>query len=298
MAGWRDCLELVSDDLQDHNEYRGHCLQEITAQGGVSREGRSAPLSALRPRGMVSMTTMSADWAEILKAVALEVLGQPAERRGNEWRYGRHGSLVVNISGQRAGTWRDFEAGHAGGTLELLRHYQDLDKPQALECFAMALLLAVLACTGAAPTEPATEAGAALTETPDIAATVEAEVSTAIAALSTDTPAPDANDYSCFHGAAVAHANLPRLPRRPRPLLRPRQCLHLPQCRRPPPLRRHGQHERQRLSHLLSENGIPGRRFRNGGMSQTRMGSHVKRSVHDRQYEPAPSITTTSCLVG
>ena len=76
---------------------------------------------------------MSADWAEILKAVALEVLGQPAERRGNEWRYGRHGSLVVNIGGQRAGTWRDFEAGHGGGTLELLRHYQDLDKPQALE---------------------------------------------------------------------------------------------------------------------------------------------------------------------
>ena len=76
---------------------------------------------------------MSAHWAEILKAVVLEVLGQPAERRGNEWRYGRHGSLVVNIGGQRAGTWRDFEAGHGGGTLELLRHYQDLDKPQALE---------------------------------------------------------------------------------------------------------------------------------------------------------------------
>ena len=76
---------------------------------------------------------MSAHGAEILKAVVLEVLGQPAERRGNEWRYGRHGSLVVNIGGQRAGTWRDFEAGHGGGTLELLRHYQDLDKPQALE---------------------------------------------------------------------------------------------------------------------------------------------------------------------
>ena len=49
------------------------------------------------------MTTTSADWAEILKAVALEVLGQPTERRGNEWRYGRHGSLVVNISGPGAG---------------------------------------------------------------------------------------------------------------------------------------------------------------------------------------------------
>ena len=75
----------------------------------------------------------TADWPEILKAVALEILGQPTERRGNEWRYGGRGSLVVNVGGQRAGSWRDFEAGHGGGALELLRHYQGLDKPQALE---------------------------------------------------------------------------------------------------------------------------------------------------------------------
>ena len=77
--------------------------------------------------------TSQADWPEILKAVALEVLGQPTERRGTEWRYGRHGSLVVNVDGQRAGSWRDFEAGHGGGALELLRHSQGLDKGQALE---------------------------------------------------------------------------------------------------------------------------------------------------------------------
>ena len=78
------------------------------------------------------MTEM-ADWSEILKVVALEILGQPTERRGNEWRYGRHGSLVVNIGGQRAGSWRDFEAGHGGGALEFLRHYQGLEKVQAIE---------------------------------------------------------------------------------------------------------------------------------------------------------------------
>ena len=96
-------------------------------------EGGSSSLPSLQPPGLVSMTTASADWAEILKAVALEVLGQPTERRGTEWRYGRHGSLVVNIGGQQAGSWRDFEAGHGGGALELLRHYQGLDKRQALE---------------------------------------------------------------------------------------------------------------------------------------------------------------------
>ena len=91
------------------------------------------PLPALRPPELTNMTTSSADWPEILKAVALEVLGQPTERRGTEWRYGRHGSLVVNVGGQRAGSWRDFEAGHGGGALELLRHYQGLDKPRALD---------------------------------------------------------------------------------------------------------------------------------------------------------------------
>ena len=37
--GCEDCLELVAEDLQDHNEYLGrclHCRREITAQGGVA----------------------------------------------------------------------------------------------------------------------------------------------------------------------------------------------------------------------------------------------------------------------
>ena len=38
VAGCEDCLELVSEDLQDHNDHRGHCLhclQKISAQSGV-----------------------------------------------------------------------------------------------------------------------------------------------------------------------------------------------------------------------------------------------------------------------
>ena len=37
VAGCSECLELVAEDLDDENDYRGHCLhcrQEITAQGG------------------------------------------------------------------------------------------------------------------------------------------------------------------------------------------------------------------------------------------------------------------------
>ena len=38
VAGCEDCLELLAEDLQDQNGYRGHCLdcrEEITAQGGM-----------------------------------------------------------------------------------------------------------------------------------------------------------------------------------------------------------------------------------------------------------------------
>ena len=38
VQGCTCCLELVAEDLQDHNAYLGrclHCRQEITAQGGV-----------------------------------------------------------------------------------------------------------------------------------------------------------------------------------------------------------------------------------------------------------------------
>ena len=38
VAGCEACLELVDEDLGDHNEYLGrclHCRREITAQGGV-----------------------------------------------------------------------------------------------------------------------------------------------------------------------------------------------------------------------------------------------------------------------
>ena len=81
VAGCEDCLELVAEDLKDHGWYRGgcvNCLQEISAQGGAAwRRVVREPL--LRPRGLVSMTTPTANWPELMKAVVLEVLGQPAD---------------------------------------------------------------------------------------------------------------------------------------------------------------------------------------------------------------------------
>ena len=55
VAGCKDCLELVEEDLQDENDYLGHCLhcrQEITALGGVEwRRAVRRPCPHCRAKG-------------------------------------------------------------------------------------------------------------------------------------------------------------------------------------------------------------------------------------------------------
>ena len=69
VAGCEDCLEMVSADLQDNNDYADrclHCRQEISAQGGVAWRravrrpcphcGRSAGLSHLKALSLATTT--------------------------------------------------------------------------------------------------------------------------------------------------------------------------------------------------------------------------------------------------
>ena len=62
------------------------------------------------------------DWPAIAGRVARALLGEPNARMStaHELRYGRKGSLAVHVGGERAGTWRDFEAGEGGGVLDLV----------------------------------------------------------------------------------------------------------------------------------------------------------------------------------
>ena len=62
------------------------------------------------------------DFAALLRPVALALLGKPNARLSNarELRYGTHGSLAVHVGGERAGTWRDHEAGEGCTVLDLV----------------------------------------------------------------------------------------------------------------------------------------------------------------------------------
>ena len=52
VGGCADCLELVVEDVQDHNDYRGHCLHCRPRRGGMAPGGPEA-LPALREARMV-----------------------------------------------------------------------------------------------------------------------------------------------------------------------------------------------------------------------------------------------------
>ena len=52
--------------------------------------------------------------------LALELLGNPTFRLGQEWRWGRKGSLSVVVSGDKAGMWFDHEIGQGGGFIDLV----------------------------------------------------------------------------------------------------------------------------------------------------------------------------------
>ena len=62
------------------------------------------------------------DWPALMPDVARALLGEPNARLSNarELRYGTHGSLAVHVGGERAGTWRDHEAGEGCTVLDLV----------------------------------------------------------------------------------------------------------------------------------------------------------------------------------
>ena len=58
------------------------------------------------------------DFDALMEPVALRLLGKPTQQRNDEWRYGNHGSLAVDI---KNGRWFDHEANVGGGVLDLIR---------------------------------------------------------------------------------------------------------------------------------------------------------------------------------
>ena len=65
--------------------------------------------------------------------LVVELLGKPTFRAGQEWRWGRKGSLAVVIAGPGAGMWFDHEAGEGGGLVDLVGRVRGLNRREALD---------------------------------------------------------------------------------------------------------------------------------------------------------------------
>ena len=62
--------------------------------------------------------------------VARRLLGEPDSKTRREWRYGRRGSLKIDLA---AGTWKDFEQDEGGGVLDLVERERSTDNAGALD---------------------------------------------------------------------------------------------------------------------------------------------------------------------
>ncbi|MCK0751741.1 plasmid replication protein, CyRepA1 family [Chromohalobacter japonicus] len=89
------------------------------------------------------------DYPPLMEPVALELLGEPASKRGNRWRWGRKGSFFADM---QAGAWYDHEAGEGGGVLALIERETGInDRAGQLDWLASRGHIAPLDTTSKAP---------------------------------------------------------------------------------------------------------------------------------------------------
>ncbi|MDT7953483.1 MAG: toprim domain-containing protein, partial [Acetobacteraceae bacterium] len=76
--------------------------------------------------------------------LAVELLGKPTSRAGQEWRWGRKGSLSVVVGGARAGMWFDHEEGRGGWFSDLVGRDLGMARDDATDWIADRIGMAAL----------------------------------------------------------------------------------------------------------------------------------------------------------
>ena len=107
--------------------------------------------------------------------LAVELLGKPTFRAGQEWRWGRKGSLSVVVGGARAGMWFDHEEGRGGWFSDLVGRDLGMAREDATDWIADRIGMAALprparqrSTPGAMPAnDPASRQSAPATASPE-----------------------------------------------------------------------------------------------------------------------------------
>ena len=68
-----------------------------------------------------------------IKDLALHFLGKPTQQNAREWRYGKKGSLAIQVNGTKQGLYSNFETGISGNAITLISEQLGLDKKEAFK---------------------------------------------------------------------------------------------------------------------------------------------------------------------
>jgi ATP-dependent exoDNAse (exonuclease V) alpha subunit len=68
-----------------------------------------------------------------IKDLALHFLGKPSQQNAREWRYGKKGSLAIQVNGTKQGLYSNFETGISGNAITLISEQLGLDKKEAFK---------------------------------------------------------------------------------------------------------------------------------------------------------------------
>jgi putative DNA primase/helicase len=82
------------------------------------------PEEHLHPDNNEDLNEIRATLTTCVEDVCRQLLGRPARSTRSEWRWGRKGSLSVQIRGAKRGLWMDHENGEGGDMLDLIRREQ------------------------------------------------------------------------------------------------------------------------------------------------------------------------------
>ena len=89
--------------------------------GNQSRKPHSAAEVRAGRQPARERSATEIDWGRLLPEVARILFGDPTSKGRGEWRYGRQGSLKINLPGNPyAGGWYCFETGTSGGVVDLI----------------------------------------------------------------------------------------------------------------------------------------------------------------------------------
>ena len=75
------------------------------------------------------MITTDINWPDLAPDIATALLGDPTTQTPREWRYGRKGSLRIDL---KKGSYYDFENQIGGGMVDLVCHQRHCDRDSAL----------------------------------------------------------------------------------------------------------------------------------------------------------------------